>query len=169
MTRAEKIFLKPKGENGKIIQRGESISVDTLRRYWGDKDDDKKMTPDVGKLSVLTQAIGYADWETFLREYKDKLDKEYLKPEVPVFSNPDDINVSSLTVGKVFSLGIPQKYITLKLVDDFTFQVIRSTNTPMKEGDKFMALSFKIYKDENLLLPQIIIEPFYEDGENIVL
>ena len=162
-------FPEPKGEDGKVIQYRESVSIDTLRRYWGEKDTDKKMTPDVGKLSVLTQAIGYADWEIFLKEYKEKLDNEYTKLEVPTFSNPEDINVARLEVGKVQSFGVPSKYITIKLVSDFTFQVIKSLNTSMKEGDEFMTLSFQVTKDKNLIYPQIIIESFYEDEENIVL
>ena len=31
-------FPLPKYEDGSIIQQSETISVDTLRRYWGDKD-----------------------------------------------------------------------------------------------------------------------------------
>lgn len=162
-------FPEPRDEDGKVIQYRESVSIDTLRRYWGEKDADKKTTPDVGKLSVLTQAIGYADWETFLKEYKEKLDNEYTKLEVPTFSNPEDINVARLEVGKILSFGVPLKYITIKLVSDFTFQVVKSINTPMKVESEFMALSFQVIKDENLIFPQIIIESFYEDEENIVL
>lgn len=162
-------FPEPRSEDGKVIQYRESVSIDTLRRYWGEKDADKKITPDVGKLSVLTQAIGYADWETFLKEYKEKLDNEDTKPEVPTFSNPEDINVVRLEVGKVLSFGVPPKYITIELVDDFTFQIVKSMNTSMKEGDKFTALSFQVIKDENLIFPKIFIESFYEDEENIAL
>ena len=40
-------FPPSKYEDGSIVQQPETISVDTLRRYWGDKDADKQMTPDI--------------------------------------------------------------------------------------------------------------------------
>lgn len=55
-------FPPSKYEDGSIVQQPETISVDTLRRYWGDKDADKQMTPDVGKLSFIARALGYKDW-----------------------------------------------------------------------------------------------------------
>ena len=58
-------FPPSKYEDGSIVQQPETISVDTLRRYWGDKDADKQMTPDVGKLSFIARALGYKDWGTF--------------------------------------------------------------------------------------------------------
>lgn len=63
-------FPLPKYEDGSVIQQSETISVDTLRRYWGDKDADKERKPDVGKLSFMARALGYKDWETFCHEYK---------------------------------------------------------------------------------------------------
>ena len=158
-------FPAPKSEDGKIIQQPESVSVDTLRRYWGEKDADKEMTPDVGKLSVLTQAIGYADWETFLGAYKNILDKEDIKEDIPNFSNPDDIDVFRLKMGKILSLGVPRKYITLKLIDDATFLILKSVNTSLVVGDFFMADSFRIERDENLTLPKIIIVPIDDEEE----
>ncbi len=167
--RSKQNFSEPKGEDGKIIQRRESVSVDTLRRYWGEKDADKEMTPDVGKLSVLTQAIGYADWEEFLGAYKNILDNEYTKVDIPHFSNPDDIDVFRLSVGKILSLGVPQKYITLKLIDDATFLVLKSVNTSLIEGNFFMADSFRIERDENLTLPKIIIVPIDDEEEPTII
>lgn len=165
-------FPEHKSEAGKVIQYRERISVDTLRRYWGERDADKRITPDVGKLSILTQAIGYIDWETFMKECKEEIYKDYqedAKTEIPAFSNPEDINVARLEPKKVLSFGVPSKYITIRLVSDFTFLVVKSVNTSMKEKDEFMALGFQVLNGENLILPQIIIEPFYEDERNIVL
>ena len=62
-------FPPSKYEDGSIVQQPETISVDTLRRYWGDKDADKQMTPDVGKLSFIARALGYKDWGTFCHEH----------------------------------------------------------------------------------------------------
>ena len=47
-------FPLPKYEDGSVIQQSETISVDTLRRYWGDKDADKERKPDIriGKHSA---------------------------------------------------------------------------------------------------------------------
>lgn len=170
--KSEENFPERKNEAGEVIQYREIVSVDTLRRYWGERDTDKNITPDVGKLSVLTQAIGYIDWETFMKECKEDIYKDYqedTKTEIPVFSNPEDINVARLEPGKVLSFGVPSKYITIELVSDFTFLVVKSVNTSMKEKDEFMALGFQVLNDENLIYPQIIIEPFYEDERNIVL
>lgn len=162
-------FPAPKSEDGKFIQQRESVSVDTLRRYWGEKDADREMTPDVGKLSVLTQAVGYADWEDYLEAYREMLHKEYMKTDIPSFSNPDDIDVFKLSVGKTLSLGVPAKYITLKLIDDATFQVLKSVNTSLIEGHFFMADSFRIERDENLTLPKIIIVPIDDEEEPTII
>ena len=63
-------FPLPKYEDGSVIQQSETISIDTLRRYWGDKDADKERKPDVGKLSFMARALGYKVWESFCHEYK---------------------------------------------------------------------------------------------------
>lgn len=67
---SELYFPPKKFDDGKIIQQQETISVDTLRRYWGDKDANKNITPDIGKLSFMARALGYKDWETFCIEHK---------------------------------------------------------------------------------------------------
>jgi len=154
-------FPEPKNKRGEIIQRREVISVDTLRRYWGEKDADKEMKPNVGKLSLLTQVIGYRNWEDFYIDYK----------KTPIFSNPKDIEVPSLDKNRIISLGIPQKYITIKYLGDFTFEVVKSVNAQINENNKFMTTGFQIRRDKSLSLPQIIIESFYDDGrdEDIII
>lgn len=163
-------FPEPTNKKKEIIQRRETISPDTLRRYWGEKDADKEMKPNVGKLALLTQVIGYKNWEEFYIEYKNNLNKEYIKTETPIFSNPKDIDVPSLSEGKIISLGIPQKYITIKYLGDFTFEVVKTVNVQINET-KFMTTGFQICRDENSSLPQIIIESFYDDGsdEDIII
>ena len=44
---SELYFPPKKFDDGKIIQQQETISVDTLRRYWGDKDANKNITPTI--------------------------------------------------------------------------------------------------------------------------
>lgn len=159
-------FPLPKYEDGSVIQQSETISVDTLRRYWGDKDADKERKPDVGKLSFMARALGYKDWETFCHEYKQtNTDFDIEKG----FNGMDYFKFSSLCKNEIICIGwYPQKYCRLKFLGEYSFEVVESYRMESKIGRKFETSGFRLAPiSDKTILPQVLIEPLYEYQEDL--
>lgn len=155
--------------NGKVIQQKETISPDTLRRYWGVKDGDKDITPDVGKLSLIAQAIGFPNWEDFVYKYNNgiaSIDNGNNKPIV--FSNPKEISMC-WDKGEIKYFGTYEKYIGLKAIDDFEFEVTKSFNTLMTEGEIIMLKDIEVEQDSRSAVPVIHLITFYDDEKDKTL
>ncbi|WP_018665774.1 hypothetical protein [Bacteroides gallinarum] len=162
---SEKNFPSRKFEDGKAIQQSETISVDTLRRYWGDKDSEKRMTPDIGKLSFMARALGYKDWETFCHGYKQtNTDFDVEKG----FSGMDYFKFSSLYKGEIVCIGwYPRKYCRLKFLGEYSFEVIESCGMRSEVGRRIETSGFSLAPASDETFPEVIIEPLYEYQEEL--
>mgnify|MGYP003178755138 CR=1 FL=1 len=136
-------FPLPKYEDGSVIQQSETISVDTLRRYWGDKDADKERKPDVGKLSFMARALGYNGMDYF--------------------------KFSSLLEGEIVCIGwYPQKYCRLKFLGEYSFEVVESYRMKSEVGRKFETSGFRLAQiSDKAIFPEVLIEPLYEYQEDL--
>lgn len=154
-------FPARKFDDGQAIQQSETISVDTLRRYWGDKDSKKGMSPDVGKLSFMARALGYKDWETFCLEHRQtNTDFDAEKG----FNGMDYFKFSSLLEGEIVCIGwYPQKYCRLKFLGEYSFEVVESCGMKSEVGRVFETSGFRLAPtSDHYTFPEVIIEPLYE-------
>ncbi len=159
-------FPPSKYEDGSIVQQPETISVDTLRRYWGDKDADKQMTPDVGKLSFIARALGYKDWGTFCHEH--------IQPDTGFdaekgFNGMDYFKFSSLCENEIICIGwYPQKYCRLKFLGEYSFEVVEVRRMKSEVGRRFETSGFRLAPTSGGdIFPEVIIEPLYEYQEEL--
>ena len=162
------INFPPKRDNeGKRILPEDSISCDTLRRYWGVKDGGKGITPDTGKLSLIAQSIGYLNWKDFAFKYNNGLIA--IDNNEPIaFSNPKEISMC-WAKGETKYFGTYEKYIGLKAIDDFEFVVTKSINTKMKKGETIMLKDIEIEQNSRLQSPSIRLISFFEEEEDVIL
>lgn len=159
-------FPPSKYEDGSIVQQPETISVDTLRRYWGDKDADKQMTPDVGKLSFIARALWYKDWGTFCHEH--------IQPDTGFdaekgFNGMDYFKFSSLCENEIICIGwYPQKYCRLKFLGEYSFEVVEVRGMKSEVGRQFETSGFRLAPTSGGdIFPEVIIEPLYEYQEEL--
>ena len=161
---SEKNFPTPRYDDGKPIQQREEISVDTLRRYWGEKDANKGIKPDAGKLSLMARALGYKDWGTFCLEHgHSNTDYDVEKG----FSGMDYFKFSSLYEGETICIGwYPQKYCRLKFLGGYSFEVVESCGMRSCIGRKIETSGFCLAPaSPNSTFPEVIIKPLYEYQE----
>lgn len=163
---SEANFPSPKFKDGKPIQQAETISVDTLRRYWGEKDADKKMSPDVGKLSLMARALNYKDWETFCQEYRHTNIDFYAEKR---FNDMDYFRFSSLCKNEIICIGwYPQKYCRLEYLGEYTFKVVESCGMKSEAGRIFETSGFCLASaSSKSTYPDILIKPLYEYQEEL--
>lgn len=159
-------FPVRKFNDGKVIQQQETISVDTLRRYWGDKDANKNITPDIGKLSFMARALGYKDWETFCIEHKQT---DSIFNAEKGFNEMDYFKFSSLIKGEIVCIGwYPQKYCRLRFLGEYSFEVIESYGMKSEVGRKIETSGFCLASQSgNEIFPEILIKPLYEFEEEL--
>lgn len=107
------------------------VSRTTLMRIWGYVAEDVK--PRKGTLDVLTQFLGYQDWDEYL-QYS-------LLPKVqqssPVLTRRLSV-ARSLTRGdRLRLMWHPGRVCDVEYTGDLLFRVISSANTRLHEGDTF--------------------------------
>lgn len=163
---SELYFPPKKFDDGKIIQQQETINVDTLRRYWGDKDANKNITPDIGKLSFMARALGYKDWETFCIEHKQT---DSIFNAEKGFNEMDYFKFSSLIKGEIVCIGwYPQKYCRLRFLGEYSFEVIESYGMKSEVGRRIETSGFCLAPQSgNEIFPEILIKPLYEFEEEL--
>lgn len=107
------------------------VSTTTLKRVWGYLDD--KVQPRITTLDMLTQFLGYRDWE----EYNHGGLPSELSPSNPVMSRRLSIP-ECLDQGDLLRLTWqPARVCDIEYLGDLTFKVIASANTRLREGDTF--------------------------------
>lgn len=161
---SEKNFPSQKYDDGSVIQQKDCISVDTLRRYWGEKDAEKGIKPDAGKLSLMARALGYKDWGTFCIEHgQSNTDFDAEKG----FNGMDYFKFSSLCEGEIVCIGwYPRKYCRLKFLGGYSFEVVESCGMRSCVGRKIETSGFCLVPaTSNNTFPEVIIKPLYEYQE----
>lgn len=125
---------------------GMRLSASTLKRLWGYVGDSH--VPRVCTLDVLSRYIGYEGFYPF---------KSWLKTSVRYnssFFDAKQLTSSELEPGMNVEIGwSPNRLICLHYLGDSMYEVIRSVNSKLMEGDRFMTGCF--IKEQPLLLPFI--------------
>lgn len=105
---------------------GKEISVSTLKRVWGYVKYDSKPRREI--LSLLSQYLGFTDWQDFLNS--DKI------TDVSDFFNKDIIVSKNLTSGDILELNwAPNRKCELKYIGKDKFVVLKSENSKLQSDD----------------------------------
>lgn len=107
------------------------ISRTTLMRLWGYVDED--VTPGTNTLNVLSQFLGYRDWEEYHRNAL--LPKE--QQSSPVMNRRLSVTSSLVRGDRLRLTWQPDRVCDVEYLGDLTFRVVASTNTRLRTGDTF--------------------------------
>ncbi len=117
----------------------ENISPTTLKRLWGyiDGADTTRRTT----LCLLSQFLGYADWEAYLTALAQRTDVES-----EVFGG-EGISINDLQAEEKIEVSwLPNRRCVFRYEGDARFTVIEAENAKLKVGDRFEAACFIIDK-----------------------
>lgn len=113
-------------------QQKQTISTTTLKRIWNYLKNEQVKARET-TLDILTQFVGYKNWEYFL-EYSnqnEKIDNEKL-----IFCTP--ILPESLHCGQQLQIHWHNHcYCIVKYIGNKKFKVLKSYNSILKENDRF--------------------------------
>lgn len=123
-----------------------SISSSTLKRIWGyvgDAHKTRKYT-----LDILAEYLGYKNFDHFVMWLKKSA--RYNSS----FFNALQIHSNELKKGQCLQIGwCPNRLLTLQYLGNSEFEIIRSENSKLLKGDRFVTGCF--IKDQPLYLPFI--------------
>ena len=124
------------------------VSSTTLKRLWGYLDE--SVTPREKTLDVLTQFLGYRNWEEYTHRVQDPEGSQ----SSPVMNRKISVR-EEMTLGKSIRLTWqPDRVCDIEYLGDLTFKVIASENTRLQEGDTFQCSL--IVEGEPLYLDNLI-------------
>lgn len=115
----------------------EHISPTTLKRLWGYIDGAE--TTRHSTLCLLTQFLGYADWEAYLSSLADRSDVES-----DTFVG-EGIRSSELQPGQLIEVTwLPDRHCIFRYEGAVTYTVIEAHNAKLHAGDRFETACFLI-------------------------
>lgn len=121
---------------------GESISLSTLKRFWGYVP--SPHTPSVTVLSILARYNGFSDWNSF----EQKIDNPEANVTVTVdsdFLTTGQILSSSVGIGDIIIVEWePDKGCTLQCIAAGRYRIIQSRNIKLQVDDTISAAIFCI-------------------------
>ena len=107
------------------------ISSTTLMRLWGYVDE--KVTPRRSTLDILTQFLGYKDWEEYQQNALLPKDQQ----SSPVLSRRLSVAMTLLPGDCLRLTWQPQRVCDVEYLGNLSFRVIASENTRLHIGDTF--------------------------------
>ncbi len=117
----------------------ENISPTTLKRLWGyieGADTTRRTT-----LCLLSQFLGYDDWETYLAALSNRTDVES-----ETFAG-EGLNIDDLQPGEFIEVTwLPNRRCVFRYDGDAHFTVTQAENTKLHVGDRFETACFIIGK-----------------------
>jgi len=114
---------------------GESLSASTLKRLWGYVD--SKMTPRINSLDVLAKYAMGGTFKAFCKQIAATSGQE------SHFFSAQCLLASDLSKGDTVTLGWePSRVVKLKYLGNNEFEVTKSVNSKLMEGDRFESDSF---------------------------
>ena len=123
---------------------GQHISASTLKRMWGYVNDAHK--PRVETLDRLAACLGHKNYTAFVLWLKKST--RYNSS----FFAADGLASGDIGEGSTVEIGwAPNRLVTLRYLGDSRYEVTRSQNSKMQEGDKFVTGCF--IKGQPLYLP----------------
>ncbi len=117
----------------------ENISPTTLKRLWGyiDGADTTRRTT----LCLLSQFLGYPDWEAYLAELAQRTDVES-----EAFTG-EGLNIEDLQVGDLVEVTwLPNRRCVFRYEGNAHFQVTEAENAKLHVGDRFETACFILGK-----------------------
>lgn len=122
------------------------VSPSTLKRLWGYVSDSHK--PRTDTLDRLAMCLGHKDYRDFVR---------YLKTSTRYNSSffaAEQLSSGDIADGSTVEIGwAPNRLVTLRYLGGSLYEVTRSLNSKMQEGDRFVTGCF--IKGQPLYLPYI--------------
>lgn len=115
-----------------IIERetGELLSSSTLKRLYGYVS--MKPVPRKSTLDILARFIGERSYEDFRRQLKDSTVFNSR------FFSAKTVYTSDLPKGTILEIGWnPNRLVSLRYLGDGCFEVMKSENSQLMEGDRF--------------------------------
>lgn len=124
----------------------EAVSVSTLKRLWGYVS--QQTTPREGTLDVLSRFVGYESFEDFRLSMFGKLDDTSGYLEASFLSARDVPSGCRVSIG-----WAPNRLLSISKIGEQEWEIIRSCNSKLMEGDRFEAACF--FKGLPLFLPYV--------------
>lgn len=107
------------------------VSRTTLMRFWGYVDE--RVTPRKTTLDILTQFLGYQDWDNYCQNAL--LPKE--QQSSPVLSRRLSVANTLIKGERLRLTWLPDRLCEIEYLGDLQFCVVSSENTRLKMGDTF--------------------------------
>lgn len=121
-----------------------TLGVSTLKRIWGYVDG--VCCPRISTLDILSQYVGYPDWETFVSDYCES-DKSQSSQVLWTKS----VLWSEIPEGAEFEITWnPGRRLRLRHLERGRFLVVESEKSKIKEGDTFHCDRFILLQPLNL-------------------
>lgn len=125
---------------------GEKVSPSTLKRIWGYVSDEHN--PRAVTLDALSRYIGHESFYRFTKWLKTST--RYNSS----FFNAQQLVANDMMVGTMIEIGwSPNRIIHLRYLGNSKFEVVKSANSKLCVGDRFVTGCF--IKDQPLYLPYI--------------
>lgn len=107
---------------------GRDLSVSTLKRIWGYVNNPH--SPSAETLSVLSEYVGYHDWQDFRNSDKTTESSDFIGKDI--------IKTSTLNKGSLFQIRWkPDRQCTLEYLGAAKLKVVEARNCKLREGDEF--------------------------------
>ena len=124
---------------------GKDISVSTLKRIWGYVKYPHEPRHEI--LSILSQYIGYKDWN-------DYINSEGIS-DTSHFLNKELVESGKLKGGEIIQVAwAPNRVCEFRYLGDNRFEVVEARNSKIQKGDTFLCRI--IAKGEPLMCSNII-------------
>lgn len=121
-----------------------TLGVSTLKRIWGYVDG--VCTPRTSTLDILSQYVGYPDWETFVCEF---CESEVAHSSLISWSK--SVKSTDIPVGAEFEIAWnPGRRLLLRHLGEDRFLVLESEKSKIKVGDTFRCDRFILLQPLNL-------------------
>lgn len=113
---------------------GQYLSSTTLKRMWGYINE--PLTPRVSTLNILSQAMGYKDWENFVAVRETTSGEEGLSSSSKLVRHIDV--PKDLEAGQHVTLyWYPGRECEVKYLGNLSFEVVETRETHLRKGDRF--------------------------------
>lgn len=116
----------------------QNISPTTLKRLWGYIDGAD--TTRLSTLNILSQFLGYTDWDGYLAHLEQKSESQSAIMQQP------EVSTSDLKKGTQIEIQWqPNRRCVLEYLGENSFVVIESEHTKLQKGNTFECLSFYLH------------------------
>lgn len=113
-----------------LLPANGQLSMSTLKRLW--KYVPSNHIPRECTLSILSQFVGYQDWEDFIHLHENLSDSDFLG---------DTVKIADLKIGGMICLEWnPDRKCQLIKEEDGSLTVVEAENCKLQKGDTFSAV-----------------------------